>query len=117
MRPPTRADAKGAAYEVAAMAAIRATREATLKQNGEELPCIVGTPENDEVIGDTSFDGAKEAAVFPGDLPTDPKAALDGRMEDKLKFVRFRPPLMKDGTLPHIRLDKAVEFLLGDRLQ
>ena len=113
----TRADAQGAAYEVAAMAAIRATREATLKQNGEDLPCIVGTPQNGEVIADIEFTGSKEAAVFPGDLPADPRAALDGRMEGKLKFVRFRPPPMKDSALPHIRLDKAVEFLLGDRLQ
>jgi uncharacterized protein len=113
----SRAGAAGAAYEVAAMAAIRTTREAMLKQKTEELPCIVGTPESDEIIGDIEFDGNKEAAVFPGDLPDDPNAALDGRMEGKLKFIRFRPPLLKDGTFPHIRLDKAVEFLLGDRLQ
>jgi uncharacterized protein len=112
-----RAGAAGAAYEVAAMAAIRTTREATLKQKSEDLPCIVGTPESAEVIGDIKFDGNTEAAVFPGDLPNDAAAALDGRMEGKLKFVRFRPPLLKDGTFPHIRLDKAVEFLLGDRLQ
>ncbi len=112
-----RADATGAAYDIAAISAIRATREATLKQKGEDLPCIVGTPEKSEVIGDTEFDGLKEAAVFPGDLPDDPQAALDGRMENKLKFVKFRPPVLKDGTFPHIRLDKAVEFLLGDRLQ
>jgi uncharacterized protein len=113
----TRAGAAGAAYEVAAIAAIRTTREATLKQNGEDLPCIVGTPEPAEKIVDTVFDGNKDAAVFPGDLPQDPVAALDGRMEGKLKFVRFRPPALKDGTFPHIRLDKAVEFLLGDRLK
>jgi uncharacterized protein len=112
-----RAGNSGAAYEVAAIAAIRATREATLKQSGEELPCIVGVPENHEVIGATHFDGLKEAAVFPGDLPEDPEAALDGRLQGKLKFVRFRPPLLKDGVFPHIRLDKAIEFLLGDRLQ
>jgi uncharacterized protein len=113
----TRAEDEGAIYEVAAMSAIRATREATLKQKGEDLPCIVGVPEKGEKVGGTDFDGDKEAAVFPGDLPSDPKAALDGRLEGKLKFVRFRPPLAKDGALPHIRLDKAVEFLLGDRFQ
>lgn len=112
-----RADATGAVYDIAAIAAIRATREATLKQNAEDLPCIVGTPEQHELIGDTAFDGIKEAAVFPGDLPIEPQAALDGRMAGKLKFVKFRPPLLKDGTFPHIRLDKAVEFLLGDRLK
>jgi uncharacterized protein len=113
----TRAGASGAAFDIAAISAIRATREATLQQNGEDLPCIVGIPEKSEVIGETVFDGHKEAAIFPGDLPTDPQAALDGRMHGKLKFVKFRPPVLKDGTFPHIRLDKAVEFLLGDRLQ
>ena len=40
-----------------------------------------------------------------------------------MRFVRFRPPLPslgKDGEplpLPSIRLDRALEFLLGDRLQ
>jgi uncharacterized protein len=112
-----RADATGAAFDIAAMAAVRATREATLQQKGEDLPCIVGIPQTGEMIGDLSFDGLKEAAIFPGDLPDDAQAALDGRLEGKLKFVKFRPPLLKDGTFPHIRLDKAVEFLLGDRLQ
>jgi uncharacterized protein len=112
-----RAGAAGADYEVTALAAIRATREATLKQKDEELPCIVGTPVAGEQISDTAFDGSKEAAIFPGDLPQDPLAALDGRLEGKLKFVRFRPPLLKDGTFPHVRLDRAVEFLLGDRLK
>jgi uncharacterized protein len=112
-----RAGATGAAYEVAAIAAIRATREATIKQKGEDLSCIVGTPEHSELIASTTFDGTKEAAIFPGDLPKDPQAALDRSLEGKLKFVKFRPPLLKDGTFPHIRLDKAVEFLLGDRLQ
>lgn len=110
-----RADATGARYDIAAISAIRATREATLQQKGEDLACIVGTPEQHEVIGDLTFDGNKEAAIFPGDLPEDPQAALDGRLEGKLKFVRFRPPQLKDGTFPHIRLDKAIEFLLGDR--
>jgi uncharacterized protein len=113
----SRADETGARYDVAALSAIRATREATLQQKGEDLACIVGTPEADEIMGETKFDGRKEAAVFPGDLPSDATAALDGRLEGQLKFLKFRPPLLKDGTFPHIRLDKTVEFLLGDRFR
>jgi uncharacterized protein len=113
----SRADDTGARYDVAALSAIRATREATLKQKGEDLACIVGTPEDGETMGDAIFDGHKEAAVFPGDLPAEAAAALDGRLEGKLKFLRFRPPLLKDRSFPHIRLDKTVEFLLGDRFR
>ena len=111
-----RAEYSGAELEVTALAAIRATREASVTQKGETLDCIVGIPEKGENIGTTRFDGETEAAIFPGDLPKDPRAALDGSLEGHLQFVRFRPPAPKDGRFPHIRLDRAAEFLIGDRL-
>ncbi len=114
-RAAGRADATGAVHDVSAISAIRATREAKVTQKGEELLCIAGTPEAGETIGTLTFDGEKEAAIFPGDLPATPEKALDGSLQGKLQFVRFRPPPLKDGQFPHIRLDRAVEFLLGDR--
>ena len=113
----SRADDTGTIHDVAALAAIRATREAAVKSKGQELDCIAGIPENGETIGTTQFDGSTEAAIFPGDLPEDPQAALDGRLAGKIHFTRFRPPMRVDDTFPHIRLDRAIEFLLGDRLQ
>jgi uncharacterized protein len=112
-----RADFTGASHDVAAMAAIRATREATVTQKGEALTCIVGSPQAGEEIAGTTFDGTTEAAIFPGDLPDDANAALDGSLEGQLKFIRFRPPHLKDNTFPHVRLDRAIEFLIGDRFQ
>jgi predicted YcjX-like family ATPase len=111
----TRAEYSGADIHVAALAAIRATREASVKQKGETLECIVGTPLAGEAVGGTEFDGSTDAAIFPGDLPRDAEKAIDGSLEGALKFVRFRPPHQKDGTWPHIRLDRSIEFLLGDR--
>ena len=118
-----RASFRGARIEVAALAAIRATREATVRQKGEELACIAGYPAAGETIGGESFDGDTEAAVFPGDLPDNPEEAISGSLEGKVRFVRFRPPLLKPGgpaghepSFPHIRLDRALEFLIGDRL-
>jgi predicted YcjX-like family ATPase len=111
----TRAEYSGAAIDVAALAAIRATREASVKQKGETLECIVGTPLAGEALGTTHFDGSTEAAIFPGDLPGDAAKALDGSLEGSLRFVRFRPPLAKESGYPHIRLDRTMEFLLGDR--
>jgi uncharacterized protein len=110
-----KAEFAGATYDVAALSAIRSTREATVKVKGDDLPCIAGIPQDGESIGATKFDGKAEAAIFPGDLPHDPQAALDGSMEGKLKFLRFRPPLLAGNTFPHIRLDRALEFLIGDR--
>jgi uncharacterized protein len=112
----TRAEFLGAEYNVAAIAAVRATREARVTQRGEALECIVGVPQKDERIDGKSFDGETEAAIFPGDLPSDPQAALDGSLAGQLKFLRFRPPVAEAGRLPHIRLDRVVEYLIGDSL-
>ncbi|MFT0891255.1 YcjX family protein [Pseudochelatococcus sp. G4_1912] len=113
----------GARVETMALASIRATREASVRSGRETLPAIVGTPEAGECIGDELFDGMTEAAIFPGELPEDPHAVFSGAIAPgALRFPRFRPPLrMPDAAgrlppLPHIRLDRALEFLIGDRL-
>lgn len=118
-----RAEFRGAMVDVSALAAIRATREAIVRQKGEDLPCIVGIPEKGERIGSSVFDGETEAAVFPGDLPEDAADAVSGQLESKVHFVRFRPSVIKPvdelglgPSFPHIRLDRALEFLIGDRL-
>jgi uncharacterized protein len=126
------AEFSGADVEVLAMAAVRATREAAVKQGREELPVIVGTPLKGETIGSDTFDGKTETAIFPGDLPERPDSLferLDSNGEaskqqeaPELRFIRFRPPLLETDaqglklSLPHIRLDRALEFLVGDQL-
>jgi len=119
-----RAAFAGAEVDVRAIAAVRATREASVRRGGQELPVIVGTPEPGERAGGQVFSGEEEVAIFPGDLPEDPARALApegyrgrGDTEDgDLRFVRFRPPASDDGRLPHIRMDRVLEFLLGDKL-
>ncbi len=123
-RAISRASASGAKIDVLAMAAVRATREGTVRENGETLPVIIGTPLVGETIGQDRFDGETETAIFPGDLPRDPKVALETiGHRSSLRFVRFRPPRLEttaDGatlSLPHIRLDRAFQFLFGDHLR
>ena len=127
-RAIARAEGVGAQIDVIAMAAVRATREAMVKHEGEQLMAIVGAPIAGERIGGEIFDGKAEGAIFPGALPEDPREAFSGdalaldEEEAAFRFLKFRPPvakLAKDGLalpLPHIRLDRAMEFLLGDRL-
>ncbi len=118
-----RAKGVGARIDVIALASVRATREAMIRHDGEELPAIIGVPELGERIGDQVFDGAAEAAVFPGHLPENPESLLEGdalalaEADNDLRFVRFRPPIYAKGAAaPHIRLDRALQFLIGDRL-
>lgn len=127
-RAVARANFSGATVEAVAMAAIRATREGTVKQGRETLPVIIGTPMKGETIDQETFDGRSETAVFPGDLPDKPAQLFKpaeqngGKPGNEIRFVRFRPPRLErtaEGvtlSLPHIRLDRALQFLLGDRL-
>ncbi|WP_291856006.1 YcjX family protein [Bradyrhizobium sp.] len=130
-RAADRARYAGAAIDVVALSAVRATREAMVARGREKLPSITGTPAPGEVANGETFDGATEVATFPGDLPEDPEelfkggfAGLSSAPSEKadFRFLRFRPPLLERHgdeapALPHIRLDRALQFLIGDRLQ
>lgn len=126
-----RAEGAGAEIDVVALAAVRATREAMVKRGRSHLPAIVGVPEAGQ-HGADDFDGLAEAAVFPGDLPENPSALFDPALGfnglsdasgGDFRFLRFRPPVVERNAeglalpMPHIRLDRALEFLLGDRLK
>lgn len=118
----------GAGIDVMAIASVRATREGTVRHGGETLPVITGTPIAGERINGETFDGKRKTAIFPGDLPEKPDSlfqAPDLISEDMplphLNIVRFRPPELEGAggamlSVPHIRLDRALEFLFGDRL-
>ncbi|XSG82826.1 MAG: YcjX family protein [Methyloligella sp. ZOD6] len=120
-----RAEFGGADVKALAMAAIRATREGEARRGGETLPCIIGNPLQGETIGRRKFGGDDAFAIFPGDLPEDPNVALrgGGMQAEDVRFVRFRPPdpvpLPGGGfaPFPNIRLDRAIQSLIGDHLE
>src|SRR5450432_222279 len=70
-RTATRAGVAGAAVDVVALAAVRATREAQVQRGRDKLPSILGTPVKGEIANGETFDGETEVATFPGDLPVD----------------------------------------------
>jgi uncharacterized protein len=127
------AEYSGAAIDVVALAAVRATREAMVARGRDKLPSILGTPASGELANGEAFDGETEVATFPGDLPDNPEELFKGdgafrglssaaAEKTDFRFLRFRPPkLERDGSgepaLPHIRLDRALQFLIGDKLQ
>jgi uncharacterized protein len=128
-----RAADTGAEIDVVALAAVRATREAMVARGRDKLPSLLGTPAPGETANGETFDGNTEVATFPGDLPDDAEQlfAGDGAFrglssataeKTDFRFLKFRPPLLESigpesPALPHIRLDRALQFLIGDRLQ
>ena len=110
-----RADFSGARTDAMAIAALRCTTEDVIRQGGEDLPAVRGT----------LMDG-RQAAFYPGELPADPAALLHPAREGAREWLDADYAVMNfapaphtvrpgDGP-PHIRLDRAAEFLIGDRL-
>jgi predicted YcjX-like family ATPase len=125
-RAEVRASGAGAEVRALALAALRATREGEVTRDGQRLACIVGTPLAGETIGGKVFDGKTSAAVFPGDLPRldqMPGGSNPDTLKSDIHVVRFSPPRIATETpsglvapWPHVRLDRALEFLIGDHL-
>ncbi|MDS9466515.1 YcjX family protein [Paracoccus sp. MBLB3053] len=110
-----RADFSGARTEAMSIASLRSTTEETIKQDGEELPAVRGT----------LMDG-RQAAFYPGELPANPAELLvharqgaDNWLDGDYAIMDFAPApnTMRPGDgPPHIRLDRAAEFLIGDQI-
>ena len=111
-----RAQFAGADTTAMSIASLRATVEETRQHNGASLDCVRGT----------LLDTGKQAAFYPGELPEDPSHLLgparDGAekwLDQDYQIMRFAPAQLnlKPGEgPPHIRLDRAAQFLIGDRL-
>ena len=115
-----RADFAGAQTQALTLAALRATTEEVRTHKGETLDCVRG------VLLDEAGGRGKTAAFYPGDLPEDPirllQPATSGApawLDGEYQSMRFAPSVLslKPGEgPPHIRLDRAAQFLIGDRL-
>ena len=112
----SRADFAGAGTRAISLAALRATTEDRMAHQGSTL----------DVVRGRLLDTGKEAAFHPGDLPEDPTRLLgparDGAaawLDGDYGVMSFAPQALRlkpgEGP-PHIRLDKAAQFLIGDRL-
>ncbi len=129
-RASVRAEGAGAEVGIMALATLRATSETEARDGDALLGCLKGVPMPGERVGTRVFDGREEAVLFPGELPSDPAKALGGTGDGagsltlpEAAFIRFRPPRLypanANGTVkpaPHIRLDRTLDFLIGDWL-
>lgn len=93
--------------EAMALAAIRASTAGFVEQQGQKSPSISGR----------ELGAINPVTLFPGDVPaTLPDAALFQR--HPFQFPALAPlTLTMQQSLPHVRMDHALEFLLGDKLR
>ncbi len=116
----SRAEFAGAKTAAMSIAALRCTVEDMLSQNGAALPAVRGR----------QMDTGRQVALYAGELPSDPMRLLsparqgaEAWLDADFGTMQFSPARGGQGTggqamggLPHIRLDRAAEFLIGDRL-
>lgn len=111
-----RAAFAGAETMALSLASLRATTEEMRDHGGQSLPCVRGT----------LLDSGRQAALYPGSLPDDPARLLaparqgaERWLDGEYRLMSFAPAVLTtrpgEGP-PHIRLDRAAEFLLADRL-
>lgn len=110
-----RADFAGAETLALSIAALRTTTEETLSAEGETLPAVRGR----------LADG-RSVALYAGELPADPaqllapaRAGAENWLDGDYALMDFIPAagaLRPGEGPPHIRLDRAAEFLIGDKL-
>ena len=111
-----RADFAGADTAAMSIAALRATVEETVSHEGRTLDAVRGR----------LLETGREATFYAGELPQNPAEILaparqgaSGWLDADYRVMGFAPARLRlkpgEGP-PHIRLDRAAEFLIGDRL-
>ncbi|WP_318467982.1 YcjX family GTP-binding protein [Photobacterium leiognathi] len=96
---------EGIKMDCVSLASIQATEPGFVTHQGQQVPALRGS----DMAGNPQ-------TLFPGEVPKRlPNEAF--WQQHSFDFINFRPlPQQSDEPLPHIRMDKALEYLLGDKL-
>ena len=96
----------GIKVEVLALSALRSTDIVRTEHHGQALSCVRGRLRDED----------RETVLFPGEIPPalpEPEDWTSGRF----RFRDFAPRRLVPGAKgQHIRLDQALEYLIGDKL-
>ncbi|WP_040977559.1 YcjX family protein [Necropsobacter massiliensis] len=100
------AEYEGIETEYTAIAAIRATQQVVVTQNGKHFKAIQGIRSADK----------QHITLYPGSVPNRlPQAAF--WQTQRFEFDQFEPqPLEAGEPIPHLRMDAVLQFLLGDKI-
>ncbi|GBD43975.1 hypothetical protein HRbin40_01458 [bacterium HR40] len=97
---------EGVRHEVMVLAALRSTDVLHIEHQGQLLSCVRGRLAEDD----------RETVLFPGEVPHELPQEREWTQR-RFRFRRFAPRRLSDaGPDTHIRLDRALDWLIGDRL-
>jgi uncharacterized protein len=99
----------GGSVAVRALAAVRCTEVGRGRVNGREVGMIRGIP-----VGES-----RPRLLYPGEVPASPPPPNHWETPPA-EFPDFRPPSISAAPvagIPHIGLDEALEFLIGDKFR
>lgn len=107
IRPAARsARYEGITTEVMTLASLRCTDVVRTEHHGQVLSCVRGHLKDDD----------RETVLFPGEIPPD-LPEPDDWTSGRFRFKEFAPRrLVPSAAGQHIRLDQALQFLIGDKL-
>jgi predicted YcjX-like family ATPase len=92
--------------DFAALSAVKCTSNKRVVYQGQQITVLEG-----QIAG---RDHVEE--LFPGEIPEHLPTAADWAAE-RFRFYDFKPPVIgtdKRHGIPHIAMDKALQFLTGD---
>lgn len=96
---------QGVTVETMAISSVKATKQVNVTERGEVLNCIYGK--------------SIESGQLLTYLPAQPPMRLLSEQqwpENGFSFPSFYPLLSAQNTLEHVRLDHAIEYLIGDKV-
>mgnify|MGYP001035656711 CR=1 FL=1 len=101
------AEFEGIETEYTAIAAIRATQQVIVNQNGKSIKAVQGVRSRDK----------QKITIYPGSVPSKLPSA-DFWETQRFEFDHFEPQHLENGDIiPHLRMDSVLQFLLADKLR
>ena len=99
---------EGVEMKTLALSSVKSTLAGKGKHNGEFIPVIRGYVDSPE----------KPVTLFPGEVPS---LLPDANYweNNQFNFISFKPyqSIKEHQSLPHLRMDQALQFLLGDKMK
>ncbi|AUD79381.1 hypothetical protein CW740_09040 [Kangiella profundi] len=98
---------EGIELETLAISAIKVTEAVMAEHQGQKLMCVKGV----------ELSSGEEIINYPGKLSSQ-ALSKDAWQEQQYDFVDFAiPGNLTSSILPHIRMDKVLQFLIGDKFR